>query len=62
VKSKTGDVTVINITAETKFGSKAAPKTISDFKAGDQVLVVYKQEGTRYIASAIVPPPPSRRH
>ncbi|MCX7824205.1 MAG: hypothetical protein N2689_01435 [Verrucomicrobiae bacterium] len=60
IKGKAGEG-MFAITDKTKFGSKAEPKTASDFKCGDKVRVIYKEEGDKKIALSIATPPPAKK-
>lgn len=56
VKGKDGQEVAVAITDATKFGSKNDPKTCDDFKVGDKVVVGYKEDGDKKVATRIGAP------
>jgi Cu/Ag efflux protein CusF len=61
IKPAKGDEVMFSITEKTKFGTKADPKTCSDFKCGDKVTVRFKEEGDKKVALSVVVPPPAKK-
>ena len=62
IKPGKGDELMFGITEKTKFGTKAEPKTASDFKCGDKVVVRFKEDGDKKIATNIsIAPPPKKK-
>ena len=55
IKSKSGEE-MFSITDMTKFGTKEHTKTVADFKCGDRVAVIFKEEGDKKVAIVIATP------
>lgn len=53
VKNKKEGEVKIAMTPKTAFGTKAEPKKCDDFKAGDKVVVFFKEDGDKKCATSV---------